>query len=118
VEYALRVIIGLGIIGALFVWSIMKTEGLREYITKELLTPDVIGAAVVDYYAKKILTATAGTDTVIFVFTSSEHWRKQLTKAQLEDHETTVDDLMRLCRGKDPEKVVADMPQVDAVVST
>lgn len=96
VEYALRVILGLGILGALLMWSAQNNVGLREYIMKELLTLDVIVAAVLDFYSKKIVTAVAGTDAVVSAFVQSERWRSKWSEEELRFHWSAVEELKRL----------------------
>merc|ERR1719331_1149464 len=95
-EYALRVLCGVGIAGALVIWATIKHSGLRSYVEDELLTPEVIILAFIDMLSKKILTAIAGTDFVISAFVQTEMWALAMPQAEKDSHHAEVQDFDQL----------------------
>ncbi|CAJ1327161.1 unnamed protein product [Effrenium voratum] len=92
VEYGLRGLFASAGLAALLVWVLQKglTESLLSYIRADLLTPFAIASMVADFFARKALTAVAGTDAMVSAFVQTETtWRMRQeaeTKGVLELH--------------------------------
>jgi len=99
-EYLLRVVCGLGLIGALIAWATAKHTGLREYVENELFTVEVILLMAIDILSKKVVTAVAGTDFVLHAFVSTELWYGAMPAETKDIHESEVQEMDMLLNPK------------------
>ncbi|CAK8992175.1 Cell death-inducing p53-target protein 1-like [Durusdinium trenchii] len=77
VEYGLRALFGLALLGAMLIWVFQKNlqQSLLDYIRDDLLTPRALMSIVADFFTRKSLTAVAGTDAMVSAFVQTETWR-------------------------------------------
>ena len=105
VEYGLRFVFGLCTLAACIAWAFEKKfdQSLLTYIRQDLLTPLAIAKIVSSFFAKKALTAVAGTDAMVSGFVQCETWRLKMNEVEGKSHASAVADLDRLV---DPYKAV------------
>jgi len=93
-EYGLRAVLGLTILVVLYFWSARRgfQDALIQYLKQDILTPKFMIAGVLEYYAKKIMNAVAGTDVVMVAFVQSEAWIDALPHDELSAHRSCTRD--------------------------
>ena len=98
VEYGLRGVFGLTTLAAFIAWMFHKNleESIMKYIRQDLLTVRAITTIISDFFARKALTAVAGTDAMVSAFVQSETWRLKMDPDEAKNHDRAVADLERL----------------------
>jgi len=95
-EYVLKALFAVGILVTLIIWVTIGHDGLKKYMQTELLTMDVILLGVVDVLSKKVITAVAGTDLVMFACVQTETWYAEMPDADKNAHAAEVRDFEKL----------------------
>jgi len=116
-EYALRVLCGLGIIGALFAWATLEHNGLKEYVQSELLTPNIILLGIIDTFSKKIITAVAGTDFVLVAFVQTEMWSLEVPATAKDAHIAEVQDFDKFIAQRSPQQTAPAASDAEIAVA-
>lgn len=97
-EYGLRAVLMLVLLGALLLWVFQKNmqQSLLDYIREDLLTPRALVAMIADFLTRKSLTAVAGTDAMVSAFVQTETWRVKMNKDVEASQTIAAQDLERL----------------------
>ncbi|CAD7937841.1 unnamed protein product [Amoebophrya sp. A25] len=75
IDYGAKFVCGIAIVITLISWTESNgLTGLQSFAFDTLLDPLTIFTLVVDIVAKKILTAVAGTDLILYAYTRTELW--------------------------------------------
>lgn len=115
-EYALRVLCGVGMLGALIAWLAEKHDGLRDYFQNELLTPEVLVLAIVDIFSKKVMTAICGTDFVLSAFLQTELWQDAMSLEAKDTHKAEVREVYLLMNNEMPAITVSSVGGGNAAI--
>jgi hypothetical protein len=101
VEYALKCVLGLGIVASLVAWTFRKNwrDFIAKYVHQNFLTPDVMISSLISLLAKKVLVAISGTDAILNALVQSERWHATMPDPERAAHDACVVEYQHMMTG-------------------